>query len=171
MNIRNRIVMIITLIILSGIFICACGNEKETKKISITDENKILDESTYSVNTFKDASITIVEDSITDKSISVKIAYTGKYTGTLGSWFSVEIYRDGKWYKIPYIKDNIDFNDEAYPIDETGFRIMDYEWNDMYRALPAGKYRVITIILDFVEPGNFKDYYLAAEFNIEQEIK
>jgi len=119
------------------------------------------------VNTFKGASLSVVEDSVTNKSISVKVIYAGKNTGLLGSWFSIEIYKYGKWYILPYIKDNLSFDSIAYPIDESGFRIMDYNWNYMYHTLPSGQYRIITKILDFVEAGNFNEYYLAAEFNIE----
>ncbi len=165
--VQKKATIILFLIIVSGSLI-ACGKNKNENNVnSILDENTTLEGSTYSVNNFKDASISVVKDSITNRSISVKVSYTGDNTGILGSWFSVEIYKDDQWCIIPYIDDNLAFHDMAYPIDETGFRIMDYDWNVMYQALPSGQYRIITRILDFIEPGNFKDYYLATEFKIE----
>lgn len=164
---QKKATIILFLIIVSGSLI-ACGkNKNENNTNSNLDENTTLERSTYIVNTFKDASISVVKDSITNRSISVKVSYTGDNTGTLVEWFSVEIYKDDQWCIIPYIDDNLSYSDIAYPINETGFRIMDYDWNVMYQALPSGQYRIITRILDFIEPGNFKDYYLATEFKIE----
>ena len=86
--------IILLLIIVSGSLI-ACGKNK--------NENNTLERSTYTVNNFKDASISVVKDSITNRSISVKVSYTGDNTGILGSWFSVEIYKDDQWCIIPDI--------------------------------------------------------------------
>lgn len=125
-----------------------------------------MSESTYDVNNFNDAYISVVGSSVTSESISVTVSYTGINTGLLGKWFIIEICQDNKWYEIPLIIQNYDVDGEAYPIGASSSRTMDYDWQYLYGSLPEGQYRIITRITDFIKAGDFKEYYLAAPFSI-----
>lgn len=120
-----------------------------------------LEESPLSVNEFSDASISIIESSLTADGISVDIVYTGNDDACLSSHFYLEIFQNDKWYTLPTICDSYVFNDLAYPIGT-----MDYNWHKLYGTLSPGTYRIITSILIRSESGKYEEHLLAAPFTI-----
>jgi len=86
---------------------------------------------------------------------------------TFGEWYEIQTIVDDKWTPLPYIVENVGFNEPAYyaPKDETV--IWKAEWKWIYGELPKGKYRIIKDMLDFRGTGDYTKYYLAAEFEIK----
>lgn len=166
------------LVILNLGFFSGCKKNDDALSESLSDVDNFKDattsameaskinESSYTVNNFYNANISVKEDSITTESISVEITYTGDDTGNLGEWFILEANKNDKWYALPILMSNYDFNDIAYPIENDGSRTMDYNWKDLYGTLPSGEYRIIIKINNYRAPGNFTTYYLAVPFTI-----
>lgn len=121
-------------------------------------------ESSNNVNEFEDASISNI--SVSDTIITIEVSYTGEHQLNLGRWFALEIYENGTWYTLPY-KTEITWNHVAYHVEPNQSRSMEYDWNHAYNPLSVGKYRIVIQVMDFVETGNYTNYYLAAEFEIK----
>lgn len=121
-------------------------------------------ESTYTVNDFENASISDI--SISENTASLEFTYSGENILHLGDWFVLEIYKDGKWYTLPY-EIEVTWELLAYPVEPNQSKSMDYNWEDIYSPLSAGKYRIVTKVIDFKNSDTSKDYYLAKEFTIE----
>lgn len=121
-----------------------------------------MEESTYVVNEFSDASLSIVENTLSNESVSVDIIYTGNDNALLSSWFKIEFYQNNKWYSLSPIQDNYFFNDLGYPVG-----MMHYDWTELYGKLSSGTYRIITNILVTSVPGNYQEYFLSDTFTLE----
>ena len=141
-----------------------CNVNPSTNPTKNNSSKKHLTQSKYEVNAYDQA--TISDISISDEIITLTFTYSGENQLNLGAWFIVEIYEDGMWYTLPYDIENC-FDLEAYPVEPNQSKTMEYHLESVYKSLPAGKYRIITEVSDFVETGNYTDYYLAAEFEIK----
>jgi hypothetical protein len=85
-----------------------------------------------------------------------------------GNAYSLQIYNNGKWYKVPYrVDDPVSFTSIGYMLSPGGTASMDVDWTWPYGKLPAGKYRIIKSISDFRGTGDYDDYILAAEFSLD----
>lgn len=122
----------------------------------------VLEESTYVVNEFSDASLSIIENTLSNNSVSVDIFYSGNDSAILSSWFTIEVYQNDKWYSLSPIQDNYFFNDLGYPVGT-----MHYDWTELYGKLSSGTYRIITNILVTSAPGNYQEYFLSDTFILE----
>ena len=159
----KKIFTLCLLTLICSTFIC-CGNSQSPNSTESNLTKKSLTQSSYEVNTFDQA--TISDISISDEIISLTFTYSGENQLNLGAWFIVEIYEDGMWYTLPYDIENC-FDLVAYPVEPNQSKTMEYHLKYVYKSLSAGKYRIITEVSDFVETGNYTDYYLAAEFEIK----
>lgn len=120
--------------------------------------------STYEINTFDKASISDI--SLANGIISLTFTYSGENQLQLNDWFVLEIYKDGAWYTLPYDIDT-DWPLLAYPVEPNQSKTHEYNLESVYKTLSAGKYRIVTEVSDFIETGNYTNYYLSAEFEIK----
>lgn len=120
------------------------------------------------VNNAEHASMDLVSLSEEEKKLTVEYAYSGENELDAGAFHVLEIWQEDGWHSIrlPY---NLVFTDEAYPIPSGETRQHTYGWAG-YGDLPAGKYRMVTKVID-VEMGlvsnDITKYYFAVEFTIE----
>ena len=145
----KKFFILLSIILVCSTFIC-CGKQ--------------LVESSREVNTYDKASISNI--SISDDIISLTFTYSGENQLHLGDWFILEIYENGTWYSLPYDIENA-FELEAHPVNPNQSKTLEYNLKYVYKSLSAGNYRIVTKVSDFIEAGNYTDYYLAAEFEIK----
>ncbi len=126
----------------------------------------LLTKSPYDVDTCDFASISIVEDTLTEKGATIEFTYTGETSGTTGEWFNIEVNIDGEWYGMPFIYDNTGFDSIGYEIKKDTVFSHEYNWNYIYGALRPGFYRIVCEISDD-STRPYTNYYLADVFTIE----
>ena len=95
-------VIVLTLITLiaSGTNLIVSGQDEH---ISMIDYE--IDE--YTVNNYNDASMVILDDSVSKAGLSLEIHYYGEDEGTYSSWFTIYVYQDNAWNKLDYISEEI----------------------------------------------------------------
>lgn len=95
----------------------------------------------------------------------------GEPTGELqtGSWYIVEEWtKENGWREVPYVIDGeIGWTSEAWMISKENTCEWEVNWEWLYGALQAGKYRIGKEIMDFRGPGDFDNAIYFAEFTIE----
>lgn len=126
-----------------------------------------MQKSTYEVNNTNKTTISIIADSITNRSLSIEILNTEKRSVNVGMWYTVEKYKYGNWYVLPYIANSAEILSIAYELPTGETMEMHYDWMYEYGELPRGKYRIVTSINIESKDGKYKKYYLAAPFTIE----
>ena len=91
----------------------------------------------------------------------------GNPTGELqtGSYFELEQYKNGEWTKMETLID-IDWPEEAYPIDKNSSREVNAKWQELYGELPAGKYRIGKDVDDFRKTADYDTKMYYAYFEI-----
>lgn len=119
------------------------------------------------VNDFSHASMIIIEDSITDKGLTIHINYSGDNECFTGSPFILYYYEDSKWNEVSYIVDGpILWTEEAYIIEKNQPREILVNWEWLYGTLQVGRYLIVKQITDYVSSDDRDTYYLACEFSI-----
>lgn len=84
-----------------------------------------------------------------------------------GEQYYLQVYKDGKWFDVPYIIEDFGFHDIAYLLGKDNPRNLIVDWKWLYGSLEPGEYRIIKDITDFRDTGEYDVYTLAAEFTIE----
>ena len=137
---------------------------EEPQEISLDEYVNGVGDS-YELNTLDGVSMWM--DKYTSTGGDVEIRNATDKEITFGEWYEIQTIVEGKWVPMPYIVENVGFNEPAYyaPKDETV--IWKAEWNWIYGELPKGRYRIIKDMLDFRGTGDYTKYYLAAEFEIK----
>lgn len=128
--------------------------------------SNMVESSYFDLNQLNSATTSVVDDSITSTDISISTTYSGNNECSLDEWFVIEVHKNNKWYTLPYINQGAEFIDIGYMIDESGTRQMDYNWREIYGALPTGDYRIITKISE-IENNLYKQYYVSTPFTIK----
>lgn len=150
------------------------GEPIETQNSSdITTDGEIIEfdisklsESTYTLDDFAGVTMTLVN--ATDTELTVSIASDRENTCIYGEYYSIEYFKDGTWYILPYVADgNVGFNDIGYELTKGESRewSTNFEW--LYGKLPAGQYRIVKDIADFRSTGDYDKYYISTEFTIK----
>ncbi|OLS03218.1 immunoglobulin-like domain-containing protein [Tissierella creatinophila] len=85
-----------------------------------------------------------------------------------GESFILEKKIDGIWYEYPIVIDGeYGFKDIGYELPPGEEREFKVDWQWLYGELEPGEYRIIKDISNLEDSGDYKTYYLAAEFEIE----
>jgi len=154
-----------TLVLLVVVFISIALSGCNNQNTKITMMSYEIDE--YEVNNYSDASMVILDESITSKGLSLEFYYYGEDEGTTGTWYSILIYEDDKWNGLPYIVDgDIVWTTIAYIVEKNQASQMAIDWEWLYGELSAGRYLIVKQFANHRGPGDFDNYYLACEFTI-----
>ena len=128
---------ILIFIALCTILLCSCGFDPENYPWALTESDTVpFEGGGYSFE--------IVEGTVRPTGCSGVLTKTDDADGFImcGTEVTVEIYGDGKWYKI----------EPMYIIGTGGGKTVsvqyprleqDYDWTSIYGELPAGKYRIV----------------------------
>ena len=127
------------------------------------------DVSGYEVNVYDDATMTVLEDTVSSTGVTVELNYYGEDEGSTGAWYSLYVYEDDKWNELEYItEENIAWIMIAYIVKQDQPSQMSLNWEELYGELSAGRYLVLKQFYNHESPGEPEEYYLACEFSITE---
>ncbi len=157
----KRIVLLFVISLVSFV-LSGCNNSNTT----ISMMSYELDE--YEVNNYSDASMIILDDSMTNIGLTLEFNYYGDDEGTTGTWYTIFIYEGNEWNELSYIIDgNVAWNLIAYIVEKNHGSQMSINWEWLYGELSAGRYLILKQFTNYRGPGELDNYYLASEFTIE----
>lgn len=119
------------------------------------------------VNTLPGVSIKTVKTSYTPNLKNIKVIFTNTTNEKLmyGEEYTLEHYKNGKWYVVPF-KKGIGWSDVGYIINPQSTKEVTYNIRDNIGSLSTGKYRITVNICVLNEEFPKKFYYLTAEFTV-----
>lgn len=119
------------------------------------------------VNTLPGVSIKTVETSYAPNLKNIKVIFTNTTNEKLmyGEEYTLEHYKNGKWYVVPF-KKGICWNDTGYIINPQSTKEVTYNIKDNIGSLNTGKYHIIVQINILGEEPPKKFYDLTAEFTV-----
>ena len=121
----------------------------------------------YELNNYSDASMEIVDESVSSKGLSLEFHYCGEEEGLTGTWYTLFLYNGNEWNELPYIiEGNIGWNLIAYVVEKNRASEMSIDWEWLFGELPAGRYLIVKEFTNHRGPGDNDQYYLACEFTI-----
>jgi hypothetical protein len=155
----KKIMLIIFSLIISVAFL-GC----DSKRIATSS----YDVDGYEVNDYDDATLSVIEDTVSSKGLTIELNYYGEDEGTTGAWYALYIYEDDKWNELEYITDeNIAWVMIAYIVKRNVPSQMEINWENLYGDLSSGRYLIVKQFNNREKPGEVDMYYLACEFSIE----
>lgn len=154
-------VLVLIVVLLISISLLGCNNQN-THTTMLSYE---LDE--YEVNNYSDASMVIVDETISSKGLNLEFYYYGEDQGQTGSWYSLFVYTDNEWNAVSYIiDDNVAWTMIAYIVENNKASEMSIDWEWLYGELSTGRYLIVKEFTNHRGPGDNDNYYLACEFTI-----
>lgn len=165
MRIKIFIVTAVILISLVGLAYESIKAEPPMQNLTLSSFN--------TVNNLTGAALTIEEASITKKRMTIKLSNETKDILTYGSFYAIEKYTSGKWYKIPYTSENISWTLEGRWLESNDSVEIKTGWDWAYGKLNKGHYRIIKPVTSgplgkqSQDDNGHKEYYLAAEFEVK----
>lgn len=103
----------------------------------------------------------------TPTSIKLTILNTTDLQIEYGEYYDLQILQEGNWYSLSYIIDDWGFVEIGYTAQKDIPSEWYTDWMTFHGVLDKGTYRIVKKVLYFEEPGNYTEYYLASEFEIE----
>ena len=136
------------------------------------DQNTVVSMKNYEltefeVNIYSDASMVIVDESVSSKGLSLEFHYYGEYEGLTGTWYTLFLFDENEWDELSYIIDeNVGWNSIAFVVEKNRVSEVSIDWEWLYGELPAGRYLIVKKFLNHRGLGENDQYYLACEFTI-----
>jgi hypothetical protein len=153
-------ILIFLIALLLTIIFTGCNNQNTISMISYE-----IDE--YEVNDYSDANMTIIEETISNKELTIELNYFGKDEGRTGAWYTIFVYEENEWNEMSYIIDgNIGWVMIAYIVKNNQASQMSINWEWLYGELSTGRYLIVKQFTNYRGPDDFDNYYLACEFTI-----
>ncbi len=131
------------------------------------ENNSDIETEYEAVNAFEGVTLGVKEGSITPEGLTLVFHNNQDKEHIYSSFYCIERKNGDKWTKIAYVtEENVGWDDMAYivPANQSVEEAVDWDW--LYGSLNAGEYRIIKEVLDYEAAGEYKTYYLAAEFVI-----
>jgi hypothetical protein len=136
------------------------------------DQNTVVSMKNYEltefeVNIYSDASMVIVDESVSSKGLSLEFHYYGEDEGLTGTWYTLFLFDENEWDELSYIIDeNVGWNSIAFVVEKNRVSEVSIDWEWLYGELPAGRYLIVKKFLNHRGLGKNDQYYLACEFTI-----
>jgi len=122
----------------------------------------------YEVNNYSDAAMVIVEDSVTNTGLTLKLYYYGEDEGTTGTWYTLFVFNGSEWEELPDIADgNVAWYSIAYVVEKNHPCELKINWEWLFGELPPGRYLVVKEFHNSRGPGDYDEYNLACEFTTQ----
>lgn len=119
------------------------------------------------VNVFEGVTLFVKEGSITPAGLTLVFENAMEAEHIYGSFYCVERKDGDQWFALPYvIKQNVGWDEMARILPAKGSSEETIDWEWLYGSLNQGEYRIVKELLVMQEAGDYKKYYLAAEFVI-----
>lgn len=148
-------------------FVYYNDENQATQKLTDNIPNKSVADNKY--NQFDKCTMEIVEGTITAAGLTVRLKSTNENETFYGSYYRIEKYENSEWKEVQHqkLQGELGWTAEAYPIPTDGFSDCVINWKWLYGELTPGQYRIIKDIINFRGTGDYDEYFLAAEFEIE----
>lgn len=82
----------------------------------------------HTVNDLTGADLVIKDGSVTHKGMTVELSNQTNDILTYGSFYAIEKYTSGKWYKVPYTSENISWTLEGRWLEPNNTIEIKTEW-------------------------------------------
>ena len=99
----------------------------------------------------------------TSDSLQLKLSNVSNETIIYGEAYTMEVFRDDSWEKLPVLPEDYGFIEIAYELEPGESRFMDIDFAWLYGELQKGKYKMIKEI--YLPDGRV--YSVPAEFEIQ----
>jgi hypothetical protein len=120
----------------------------------------------YEVNNYSDASMVIINDSISSTGLTLELYYYGEDEGMTGNWYSIFVYENGEWNNVPWIIDEIAWTMIGIIVYNNKAKEIEVNWETWYGELSAGRYLIVKQFMNHRGPGDYDEYHLGCEFTI-----
>lgn len=155
-------IILFAVVILDAIALFGCNNQNTV--ITMIG----YEVSQYEVNSYSGAAMTIAEDSVTSKGLTLELYYYGEDEGLTGPWFTLFRFDGDEWEELPdIVEENVFWYSIAYIVEKNHPCEMKINWEWLFGELPAGRYLVVKEFMNSRGPGDHDDYHLACEFIVE----
>jgi len=116
-----------------------------------------------------DWGLTAAVEDVTPVSCTLRLTQSGGIAGelTTGEWFRIDVPQNKLWAPLTTLREDVSWNAIAHIVPPDGEITLDEQWESLYGALPAGRYRLVKDVLDVTAPGTFDKMYYYAYFEIE----
>lgn len=157
---KKAFLFVITLLVILSLVACDNNNGYST-------EIKDWESTPYDkVNNFDGVTMTVKEGSVSSTGLIVIFENNSNKQGVYGEFFTLEKENKGVWYQVPTIIEEYGFEDIGYDLASSKSQQFKIDWDWLYGKLDTGEYRIIKNVLDFRSPGNYDEYFLAAQFSV-----
>ena len=143
---------------------------------------KFKEKSKVSLSNYDDYKVDMTVEVVRNRKLMVNLVNKSDRTYMYGRAYSLEYQQNGEWYKVPMdvvftmegilLGPHIEFAD-LYALDtiEITDKSSEPVYLDEVGKLPAGHYRIIKDITVHADEGVGATYYMAAEFDLDEEAK
>lgn len=119
------------------------------------------------VNIFEGVTLSAKEGSINPAGLTLIFQNDKEAEHIYGSFYCVERKDGDQWITLLYVTEqNVGWDDIARILPAKGSSEETVDWEWLYGSLDQGEYRIIKELLVMQQAGDYKKYYLAAEFVI-----
>ena len=154
---------IITILLCGFLIICltSCGN----KELEEPDKEPFIgEEATTEIVTDKKIELSIKDGTLTNTGATVVLSNKSNREYMYGLPYSIQIKQDGKWHIINAI---LNFDLPLFSIASGETKEIDLNWESSYGKLEKGTYRIIKEIEYKDEKDKDENFFIAVEFNID----
>lgn len=109
-------------------------------------------------------SMSIKDGTLTNTGATIILKNDSDIDVSYGNPYSIEIKKDGKWQKI---ENDLHFTLPAFSLKSKTSKEIEINWEVGYGKLEKGEYRLIKEFDYEKEKGNYVDFSVNVEFNIE----
>lgn len=119
------------------------------------------------VNDLDDVTMVLRKETVSPEGLTLVFENKSNNHVIYGEYFLLEQKINEKWYEVPIsIEGDYGFNDIGYELNIGELREYEMDWEWLYGNLEIGNYRIIKDVLDFKGTGDYNQYYLSTEFEI-----
>lgn len=162
---KIRFLLILFVCVAFGVI--GCSNEKE-EQTSALNNREYVPTSHETVNNLDGVTMRVKEGTMSSTGLTVVFENKTDKEIIYGDPYTVEKNMDGKWFEVPDILDgNYGFVDIGYGLGPSSTNEWEVDWEWLYGKLDKGKYRLVKYVSDFRQSGDYDQYYLAVEFEIQ----
>jgi hypothetical protein len=156
-----RRILILFVVLFEAIVLSGCNDQNTVVSMK---NYEVLE---YEINTYSDAGMVIVDESVSSKGLSLEFHYYGEDEGVTGTWYTLFLFDGNEWDELSYIIDgNVGWDLIAYIVKKNRASEMSIDWEWLYGELPAGRYLIVKEFINDHGLGENEKHYLACEFTL-----
>lgn len=179
---KNYSCLLLCTVAISLTFLSGCSSAggsltAGTTTIIKTDSGQALETTDWNpttyeiVNNFDGVTMGVKTGTVSLTGLTLSFTNSSDKQCIYGNYFLLEKKVNETWYQVPAIIDNYGFKDIGYGLAAGGNGEKKVDWSWLYGKLEPGDYRIVKDISDFRGTGDYKTYYLAADFSVDERTE